>query len=288
MNPEGTQIIEDIPVNLIRIANPRSRNKTTWREIVSSIRAVGLKKPITVARRRKPDADGNQYDLVCGQGRLEACREIGLRTIPAIITEASEPDQYLMSLIENIARRPSSNKSLYFEVKNLLQRGYDYTVIARKLGIDRSYTRGIVRLVESDEPRLIAAVESGTLPVTVAVQIATGEDATIQAALMQAYETGELRGSKLRIVRELIRRRKGPLDERRRPQKTLTGPALANLYRQRVREQQRLVAKADQARERLLVIATLMRTLFADENFQTLLRAETLSDVPEQLAALIR
>ncbi len=222
MNQEGAEVIENVPVNQIRIANPRTRNKVTWREIVSSIRAVGLKKPITVSRRKEPDADGNQYDLVCGQGRLEAFREIGLDTIPAIITEASEPDQYLMSLIENIARRPSSNQSLYFEVKNLLRRGYDHGVIAKKLGIDRAYTRGIVRLVEKDEPRLIAAVESGTLPVTVAIQIATGEDEGIQTALMQAYESGELRGAKLRTVRELIKARKTQQDGRQRPQRALT------------------------------------------------------------------
>jgi ParB family chromosome partitioning protein len=49
-----------------------------------------------------------------------------------------------------------------------------------------------------------------------------------------------------------------------------------------------LVAKADQARERLLIIATVMKTLLADENFQTLLRAENLADMPEQLAIRIR
>jgi ParB family transcriptional regulator, chromosome partitioning protein len=288
MKKETTEAIENVPVNRVRIANPRPRNRATWREIVSSIRAVGLKKPITVSRRRQPDPDGNEYDLVCGQGRLEAFREIGLETIPAIITDASEPDQYLMSLIENIARRPSSNKSLYFEVKRLLHKGYDDSTIARKLGIDRSYTRGIVRLVENDEPRLIAAVESGSLPVTVAIQIATGEDEAAQTALMQAYESGELRGTKLKTVRALINKRKNEQDGRGRSKRPLTGPALANLYRQRVREQQRLVAKADHAKERLLIIATVMRTLFEDENFRTLLRAESLSDMPEQLAAAIR
>lgn len=288
MNRDAAESIENVPVNRVRIANPRTRNKVTWREIVSSILAVGLKKPITVCRRKDPDANGNEYDLVCGQGRLEAFRELGLETIPAIITEASEPDRYLMSLIENIARRPSSNKSLYFEVKNLLHRGYDHGTIAKKLGIDSSYTRGIVRLVERNEPRLIEAIESGTLPVTVAIQIATGEDENVQTALMQAYESGELRGAKLKTVRNLIKARAAHRDGKPRPTKALTGPALANLYRQRVREQQRLVAKADHARERLLVIATVMRNLFGDEDFHTLLRAENLFDMPEQLAALVR
>jgi ParB family chromosome partitioning protein len=40
--------------------------------IVANIREVGLKKPITVVRRREADADGKLFDLVCGQGRIEA------------------------------------------------------------------------------------------------------------------------------------------------------------------------------------------------------------------------
>ena len=63
---------------------------------------------------------------------------------------------------------------------------------------------------------------------------------------------------------------------------------LANLYKQHVREQQRLVVKSDQAKEKLLIIATIMRILVADEDLITLLRAEGLSDMPEQLAVCIR
>ena len=54
---------------------------------------------------RERNADGTQYDLVCGQGRLEAFLALGQTTIPAIVINASREDQYLMSLIENIARK---------------------------------------------------------------------------------------------------------------------------------------------------------------------------------------
>ncbi len=63
----------------------------------------------------------------------------------------------------------------------------------------------------------------------------------------------------------------------------MTGAGLVKLYKQRVRDQQRLVARADQARDRLLVIVAAMRVLLADEDFRTLLRAESLSDMPEEL-----
>jgi ParB family transcriptional regulator, chromosome partitioning protein len=76
--------IENIPIGEIRVANPRSRNKIKFQLIVSSIQAVGLKKPITVSRRER-DADGTQYDLVCGQGRMEAYLALGESTIPAVV-----------------------------------------------------------------------------------------------------------------------------------------------------------------------------------------------------------
>lgn len=286
MNMEGA---EEVPVNRILVVNPRTRNRVKWLEIVASIKAVGLKRPITVSPKEEPDEAGHTYDLVCGQGRLEAHIELGQPTIQAIVIEASEADRYLMSLVENIARRPSSYKAIYFEVRNLLERGYDGPVIAQKLGIDRSYVHGIVRLVERGEAKLIEQVELGRIPISVAVQIASGDDDEVQKALAEGYESGELRGSKLQAVRKLIKDRKAQQEGKAAAtKKPLTGASLASLYRVRVREQQRLVAKADLAREKLLIVATVMRTLLADEDLITMLRAESLFDMPEQLALKVR
>ena len=70
MTQKLAQAVEMIPIDLIDVVNPRTRNKKVFREITESIAQVGLKKPITVSRRQH--ADGDRYDLVCGQGRLEA------------------------------------------------------------------------------------------------------------------------------------------------------------------------------------------------------------------------
>src|SRR5579884_1119470 len=99
MRPEK---VTRIPVGAIRIVNPRSRSKVKWQSIVQSIDTVGLKRPITVSRRSEPDSDGKIYDLVCGQGRLEAFAALGGESIPAVVVDASEADRLLMSLVENI------------------------------------------------------------------------------------------------------------------------------------------------------------------------------------------
>src|ERR1043166_8146805 len=97
--------VQMIPIEQINILNPRSRNKMIFQSIVSNISNVGLKRPITVARRADT-ADGKLYDLACGEGRLEAYIALGQTEIPAIVTEATREEGYLMGLVENVGRRP--------------------------------------------------------------------------------------------------------------------------------------------------------------------------------------
>src|SRR5580693_9024536 len=101
---KGTKRVKNIPIELIRILNPRARNRRNFQEIVQSIANVGLKRPITVSPR-KSDTDSASYDLVCGQGRIEAFIQLGQTEIPAIVIEAEESDCLVMSLVENCARR---------------------------------------------------------------------------------------------------------------------------------------------------------------------------------------
>jgi len=58
-------VIQMIPVERVRVLNPRERNKRKYKQIVGNIADIGLKRPITVSPR--PDGE---FDLVCGQGRL--------------------------------------------------------------------------------------------------------------------------------------------------------------------------------------------------------------------------
>jgi ParB family chromosome partitioning protein len=278
--------IERIPIAEIRVANPRSRNKLKFQLVVASIRAVGLKKPILVSRREL-DGDGTRYDLVCGQGRMEACLALGEATIPAVVIDASREEQFLMSLVENIARRPPSNTALLGELRILRQRNYKTDEIAKKLGLDRTYIHGIVRLVEHGEELLIRAVEAGRMPISVAVEIASGNDHEVQRALSEAYEKGDLRGSKLTAAKRIIAQR---IEKQRQAgrdlqsRRKLTSDRLVREYQQRTREQRNLVRKANATKEHLLLLTSALRSLFADEHFITLLRAENLSDIPQQLA----
>jgi ParB family chromosome partitioning protein len=105
---ESPQKIRTIPIRDISILNPRARTKKVFNELVKSIANLGLKKPITVSAR----SDGSGYDLVCGQGRLEAFAALGQEEIPAIVVSASVEECFVMSLVENLARRTILRLSL--------------------------------------------------------------------------------------------------------------------------------------------------------------------------------
>jgi ParB family chromosome partitioning protein len=279
--------IPRIPISEIHIANPRPRNPYVFNQIVSSIAAVGLKTPITVSKR-EITTDGIQYDLVCGQGRLEAFLALEQDTIPAIIIKASREDQYLMSLIENIARRPPSQQGLMRETKSLRERGYNVDQIAAKLGFARSYIGSIVMLIDHGEAKLINLVENGKIPLTVATEIANGNSGDIQRALSEAYDSGDLRGTKLRAARMMIRNRLIAEPKPGQPRPAITSKALAKEYQDQTIAQRSLVKRAAVVRKRLDLVAAACRHIFGDANFITLLRAEGLTVVSEKLVEMTR
>ncbi len=274
-----------IPIQEIRIVNPRSRNRITFQAITANIAAVGLKKPITVHERALED-DGTRYDLVCGQGRLESVRALGDTMIPAIMSDAPKDERFVMSLIENLARRHPCTTDLLREVKRLNAQHYKPETIAEKLGLDKSYIYGIINLLRHGENDLSMRVEAGRLPIDTAIKIATGKDADIQRALSEAYENGTLRGEKLRAVQQLIKQRKigkVPEDAKRK----LSGQDLLRAYEHHTQQQRALVRRSATITHRLAVLTSSLRRLLADDHLVTLLRAEGLRTIPEHLAARV-
>lgn len=282
-----SQHIERIPISQIRIVNPRFRNKVTFRVIVNHIGAVGLKKPITVFRR-SPSKDGTFYDLVCGQGRLEAVAALGGKDIPALVTEATRKERYLMSLVENIARKRPRSSELLREVRRLKKGGYKNAVIAEMLGMGHTYIDGIVKLLNCGEDRLVRQVESGAIPLSIAVKIATAGGKEVQRALNDAYHSGDLRGAKLRAVERLVATRSRNKSDPDEAKATLSGGELLREYEAFTEQQRALVKRASIVHERLAILTASMRTLLGDSQFVRLLLDQGLNTMPEQLAARSR
>jgi ParB family transcriptional regulator, chromosome partitioning protein len=276
--------LEAIPISEIKIVNPRTRSKVRFQTVINSIASVGLKRPITVTKRELAK-DGTRYDLVCGQGRIEAFIALGQSTIPANIIEVSREDQFVMSLVENIARRPPTNNDLVNEVKALKSRGYEIREIAAKLGNDPEYISAIVHLIEHDGASLVAAVEARRLSLTIAAFIASADDPSIQSALSEAYESGQLRGARFKEAKRIVARFAAmrTTNGRTTGKPKISGEELVREYQRRTQEQKALVKRATLIREKLVLMKSAMRTLLEDDHFVALLRAEQLQHAPEQL-----
>lgn len=290
MTAKHSPRIVPIPLDKITVINPRARNRKSFEAIVRSIGQLGLKRPITVMRKSRGASD--QFDLVCGQGRLDAYRSLGHREIPAVVVEANEEDGLVMSLVENIARRQHRAIDLLYDIEGMKRRGYSEAEIARKTDLTIEYVRGVIQLLENGEHRLLTAVETGTIPVSVAVQIASSDDGDVQRALHQAYEAGELKGKKLAIAQQLIeqRRRRGKAfgPASRKASGRLSPNTLVRIYKQDVERKRLLVQKAEATKERLVFIVQALKTLLADEALTALLRAEEMDTLPKNLAVRIQ
>lgn len=275
--------IQLIPISKIRILNPRKRSRKKFQDIVTSIRDSGLKKPIKVS---VSDANDGTYDLVYGQGRMEACLTLGHDTIPAIVVNVPREDRLLMSLVENIARRHPRAGDVMREILRLKAEGDSQTEIARKMGFSDATICCYLTLYEAGEERLLDAALTDKIPVGVAVEIARVGDVDDQRALHAAYERGDLGKRSIRSIKKVIDQRrhlgKGRNTGKRKPQ--ATAEAMLLTLRRDAEKKRAMVKKATTCENRLTLIVSALRLLLSDEDFRNLLRAEKLVTLPEFLA----
>jgi len=277
-----------IPVEEINILNPRVRSQIIAEEIRQSIKNVGLKRPITVTPRKKKK--GRMYDLVCGQGRLEAYIAAGEEEIPAIIRDVSEEDAHIMSLVENIARRNSNALELLQSIKLLRERGYSNNDISKKTSLGRDYIRAIIRLLDQGEEYLVSAVEKGRIPLSQALMISTEKDSEVQKALAKAYESGELSGKKLKETQRIILRRKHYGKGKHAPARSkskISPEELIAAYEREAKEKKQLVAQSYYIKQTLTYTATALSSLVRDTHFSNQLKAVGMHDIPENILNIL-
>lgn len=280
---EQNLILEQVEVAKIYILNPRERSAVIAKQIQKNIEDVGLKRPITVCKKPAPK-NGYEYDLVCGQGRLETYIANNQKFIPAIIIEAPEEDVLIMSLVENIARKNYLTSELFSSVKRMKERGFSNKEVAGRIGLSEDYVSQISLLLERGEDRLLAAVENKKMALNMAIEIAQTQDSEMQSLLQDAYEKGLIKGNKIRYIKKLlaIRQRNGKSIRVRN--KRPTAEDLTNIYEQEISRKRLLIAKAERVENMLIFLTQGLKQMLKDENFINLLRAENIGDPPELLA----
>jgi len=114
-------------------------------ELKASIFTNGLIQPITVRKF----GDG-KFQVVSGERRLRACKEIGLVDIPAYIIEVLSDDVMLsMAIIENIQREKLNPIEVGLAFKRLMDEcNLTQEQIAERVGKDRTTVANSIRLLK--------------------------------------------------------------------------------------------------------------------------------------------
>jgi ParB family transcriptional regulator, chromosome partitioning protein len=269
-----------VPVDQIRVVNPRERDKEQFQENVRSIKALGQYKPILVNKRNL--AATGFYDLICGQGRLMAHKQLGKTHIESDVLDVDERVAHIMTLGENIARTPLLKIEYARSLKDMRDHGMSINEIAIITGRSYDHILNYIRLIDKGEERLIKGVEDGIFTLTFATAVAESGDRSIQHLLMDAFDNGLVSVNTLPHVRKIIEDRlaKGKSLSSTKPAAPYTVTALKKDINRITHEKESFVREVGIRENRLTRILVALQQLRQDEMFVTQLQAAGLAQPP--------
>jgi ParB family transcriptional regulator, chromosome partitioning protein len=259
-----------IDVDLIKPMIRRSRHKEPFEEMKATIDKLGLKMPIQVrdiseraaSKRKREDGGHYRYELICGQGRLEAFRELGEKKIPALIIEAKEVEILGRFLAENELSEPLPWAKKAQLVKDDLDAGKTHEWVAKRLFISVKHVQRYERILSRTGADVQEAVFA--LPVGDAELLTTlpGPDQAIVMDVMS--EIGE------RQVKSLVNKAR----EVREETGDLSKAALKLSLKRVEEERHRVFEKLNVVRAHHAFGPVNLKLLFADKKFRKAAMAE--------------
>jgi ParB/RepB/Spo0J family partition protein len=159
--------IQEIDTNTIKFFVRRSRATGAYSRLKQSIKEIGLHQPIHVrdvshwppSERRRPDGQLYTYELICGQGRLQAFRELGIERIPALVIKVGEGEIVGRFLAENVMRKNLG----WYEKAELIKRDVEAQMsiedIKQKYFITSNHVYKYLRILKQASPKLVKDAE---------------------------------------------------------------------------------------------------------------------------------
>lgn len=183
---------------------PRTNfDRQSLEDLKKSIQSNGLIQPVTVRNVGK-----NSYELISGERRLRAFRELGLSEIPAYIMEVSSDEVMLaMALIENIQRERLNPIEEGLAYKRLMEE-CDLTQeeIAERVGKNRSTVANSIRLLKLPDKIQQSLIED---------EITVGHARALinlpgESLQLHAFDKIKDEGLSVRKVEELVKKMSKP------------------------------------------------------------------------------
>lgn len=180
--PDGGRRFLDIPLSDI-LTNPNQPRKLFSKEAIDelahSIEEKGIIQPLIV----RP-LGGGKYEIVAGERRFRAAKQLGLETVPAVVKDVNSNETLELALIENIQRENLNVVEEALAYKDLLSK-FQYTQdeLAKRLGKDRSSIANSLRLLKlPDKIRAMLINNQLSMGHARAILAVDDKDAQIQIA----------------------------------------------------------------------------------------------------------
>ena len=223
----GARLASLSPSDIVPNAHqPRTEfREEELQELVTSIREIGVLQPIVVRPLAGAVAGGPQYELIMGERRLRATKQLGLPTIPAVIKNTADEDMLRDALLENLHRanlNPLEEASAYEQL--LADFGITQEELATRIGRSRPQITNTLRLLKlptsvqnrvaagvlsAGHARAILSVVEPVAMESLAAKI-VNEELSVRAAEAAA---GLVSTKPVRAVKPSAGRRQGQLDE---------------------------------------------------------------------------
>ena len=146
VNTSGSSLINEIPIEFIRPNpnQPRTEfDEEALAELAESIKENGIISPITVRK-----IDEENYQIIAGERRYRASKQVGLEKIPAYIRTVDDEQMHIMALIENIQRADLNPIEVALGYRRAMQDfGLNQVKLSEKLGKQRTQITNYLRLL---------------------------------------------------------------------------------------------------------------------------------------------
>ncbi len=155
---DGSLRIQDVSPSKI-VENPyqprRYFSQEELDDLAASIKEHGILQPLVVTEK----GDGT-FELIAGERRLRASKQIGLSTVPVIVREADNRKKLEWALIENIQRQDLNAIEEAIAYKQLVADfGLTQDQVAERVGKSRPQITNTIRLLDLPQEMRVALQE---------------------------------------------------------------------------------------------------------------------------------
>lgn len=120
--------------------------KEELEELAGSIKKNGLLQPILVRKT------GDTYQIIAGERRWQACKSLGMKTVPVRVRDVDDDEIIILGLVENIQRSDLNPIEEAYGYRRMMERGkMTQSEVAQAVSKGRSTIANALRLLELPE-----------------------------------------------------------------------------------------------------------------------------------------